>query len=309
MHENVLNFKIDLAAGAEGAIRYIDIAKCMSMVNRKLYRQQGLWHVLGARAYAQNLPGGALPVSGVPYSVSIRGAPRSWPCRNSLVKAFEAWKDQQQLAYESTSRSIKPVWQDFKVYLNAGHFAGTEITPTAGDQFGATDPYTLGEWVHSKLVIEAADGAGAVVQTEPEMWIVGNDAAPNVGLIKQYAESRALVQSPDPVLPGGIEDNIFAQSAEALADQVEEIIENMDADNDEPPYDRTTYPGGGVNANVVQCFAAAANSTGATLGRFLNLNGFSAPNGLLELQVELGKANPDVGEFWIQLIIGKREAY
>ena len=49
MHEHVLNFQIEDSDAGEV---YIDIAKCMSIVNRKLYRQQGLWHVHGVCTYA-----------------------------------------------------------------------------------------------------------------------------------------------------------------------------------------------------------------------------------------------------------------
>ena len=49
MQEHVLSFKI--ANQNQGEV-YIDIAKAMSIVNRKLYRQQGLWHVHGVCTYA-----------------------------------------------------------------------------------------------------------------------------------------------------------------------------------------------------------------------------------------------------------------
>lgn len=301
-----------MIAGTEGAIRYIDIAKCMSMVNRKLMRQQGVWHVLAARAYAQNKPGGASPAIGCAFQVAIRGAPRSWVTRNSLVKMFEFWKDQQAKAYSALGTdSVKPKWQDFKVYLSEDHIAGTELTPTSGDQFGAQDAYNLGEWIHSKIVYEEVDGGNTVVQYEPEIFVIGPNASPTVrvGTIAQYAESRAKPVSPDPSLPPNIANNIFQKGHDALDEQIEGIVENLADDNDTPPYDVDTYPGGASNAIDPQTFAMGANSTGSTLARFINLNGFSAPNGLLEVQCQLDKAEPDVGEFWLQLVIGKREAY
>jgi len=314
MHENVLNFKLDLAGGTGGAVRYIDVARCMSIVNRKLYRQNGLWHVLGARAYGSQITAASAPAStGVPYTIAIRGAPRTWVCRNAIVKGFEAWKGQQAKAYKAVGTDgIKPKWQDFKVYLDDDHRNGTELTPVSGDQFGGHDPYTIvgGEWVHANIVYEYVDAANLVIQYEPSLHIMGNDnGTTTASLIRQYQESRSLVQSPDPLIGAGIENNIYSQSADAIDEQIEGIIENLANDNDNPPYDHTEYPGNDTNGTDPQSFAIGANTTGATLGRFLNLNGFSAPNGLLEVQVGMTKAESDAGEFWLQLIIGKREAY
>lgn len=319
-------FKVDLAAESEGATRHIDIAKCMSMVNRKLYRQQGAWHVLGAKAFAQNKVGGASPKVAVPFKIAIRGAPRSWVARNALVKGFSFWKEQQKLAYDEISPSIKPQWQDFKVYLNDTHRLGTEITPVSGDMYNGSDPYIAGEWVHSRLVytIEDLANPGQIETHEPELMIMGPDATnPEhaVSLIRQYQISRARVLSPDPSIPGSLSDSIYSQSAAGgNVEQIIEITENLENSNDEPPYDVDNYPGGASNATDLQNYACGATLNG-TLGvptptnplsavnQYVTLNGFTAVNGLLQLDITLDKAEADVGEFWLQLVIGKREAY
>ncbi len=311
MHEHVLSFRIPSSDSGEV---YIDIAKAMSMVNRKLYRQQGLWHVHGVCTYADSdlAAGGTI---GVPYTVAISGAPRTWVTRNALVKAFEKWKDQQKQAYDAASTSIKPKWQDFKVWLNDNHRTTGDLIPTSGHMFGGVDPYTAGEWVQSKIVYERVDGAGNVVQSEPELHILGPDnGTTNKGLIVQYGDSRALVQSPDPVTPGNLSTNIYTLSEGALSAQLEEITENLETDNDEPPYDQITYPGGSSNGNEPLLYSFGANSS--TAKRKLTLNGFAAPNGLLEIQYNkdppLGgddPATPNSGELWIQLFVSHREAY
>ncbi len=309
MHEHVLSFRIPNSDSGEV---YVDIAKAMSQINRKLYRQQGLWHVHGVCSYAESdlVAGGT---TGVEYTVAISGAPRTWVTRNALVKAFEAWKDQQKKAYDASSDSIKPKWQDFKVWLNNNHKTNGSLQPTSGHMFGGVDLYDNGEWVQSKIVYELADGAGAVQQYEPELHILGDDnGTTNVGLIKQYALSRATVQSPDPILLGGIEDNIYAVSDAALGDQVEEIIENLETDNNEPPYSQLAYPGGSTNGNEPLLYAFGANAS--TAKRKLTLNGFAAPNGLLEIQyakdnIDPAVVQPNSGEIWLQLFVSHREAY
>ena len=310
MTELVLNFKI--ANQNQGEV-YIDIAKALSICNRKLFRQTGLWHVHGVCTYADAVSAlNPLATVGVPYTVAISGAPRNWVTRNAIVKAFEAWKDQQKKVYDGVSPSIKPKWQDFKIYLNENHINDGDLLPISGHMFGGTDLYNAGEWVHSKLVIETTDAAGAIVQHEPTMHILGDDDGFNSkGLILNYQESRALPQSPDPSLPIGWNDNLYALSAEPLSDQLEEITENMGVDNNAPPYDRNDYPGNDSNGYEPVLYSFGANSN--TAKRKLTLNGFAAPNGLLEIQFDKD-INPDVaqsdtGEFWIQLFVSHREAY
>lgn len=309
MHEHVLSFRIPNQDQGEV---YIDIAKCMSLVNRKLYRQQGLWHVHGVCTYADVTdPNDALKTVGVPYTVAIAGAPRTWVTRNSLVKAFELWKDQQQKAYRSTGAAIKPKWQDFKIWLNQNHYENGDITPTSGHMFGNAESYFLGEWEKSKIVYVYDDNTGAVVQSEPELHILGPDnGALSKGLIEQYSESRPLQQDPDPNLNNAIDTTIYSLAEESFGDQLENIVDNLTRDNNSPPYDNVEYPGGATSGYEPILYAFAANAT--TSKRKLTLNGFSSPNGLLEIQFNKDSPETSVantGELWIQLFVSHREAY
>lgn len=315
MHEHVLNFQI---VNSDAGERYIDIAKCMSIVNRKLYRQQGLWHVHGACVYAHSIQSGQ--VVGVPFSISFAGAPRNWVTRNSLVKAFESWKDQQALAYKAASPSIKPKWQDFKIYLNENHRQNPakELTPWSGHMFGGSDPFDVGEWKHSKLVWEEVDSTvvpPTIQKHETDMHILGPDypgatGFESVGLIKQYAKSRSRVQSPDPATFTALQDNIYTRSEESIDERAMEIVENMAGDNDQPPYEVDAYPGGSSNGYEPVLYGFGANAS--TGKRKVTINGFSVPNGLLEIQYDKDPphpADPNSGELWIQLFVSHREAY
>ncbi len=311
LEENVLLFHKPAHSGS-GAF-FIDIAQSMSLVNRKGYEQQGLWTVLGASIWVEN---NAVPSVGVPYTCTISGAPRNWVCRNSLVKMASLWYDQQRDAQRAISDSLKPVWEDFKVFLNRDHFVAgvaANLTPTSGSMFGGTSPYTPGEWIHSLVVWEDANAVGAIVEAESALWILGSDDAvtEDKGIINQYADSRALVQAPDPVLPALVADTLYTVATDPLADQMVAIVDNMRTDNNDPPYDRNTYPGGNSNANDPQLYAYNSNTN--TLGRKITLNGFSAPNGLLEFVVNPTLASPgqpgDEADVWIQLIIGRRSDY
>lgn len=303
MQENVLTYVIEDVAGGEF---YIDLAESMSILNRKLHRQQGLWKVDAVCAWV-NVHGQA-PL-GMPYSIAIGGAPRNWVTRNALVKAFEFWKEQQATAYDALgSDAVKPRWQDFKVYLNENHRTEGSITPTSGHMFGGDQPYDPGEWVYSRIVYEdvVQGPPTTITQHEPLLHILGNNnGTTNVGLIQQYSDSRVQVHSPDPDVPTNLFNNIYVKAHGDIDAQTEEIVENLMVSNDEPPYDVDNYPGDAANGEEPLLYAFAANTT--TLGRKLVLNGFTAPNGLLEVQVDSSdERNMDI---WLQFFVSGREAY
>lgn len=301
MTENVLTFVKPAHTGA-GEF-YIDLAQSMSIVNRKLNRQQGLHSVLGLSVFVEDTVTGL----GVEYNVAVSGAPRTWMTRNALVKAEALWLRQQREALE-TSPSISPRWADFKVWLNESHRTGTVLTPTSGHMFGALDAYTPGEWVHSKIVYEYLDGANLVIDAEPELHIIGPDnGSTNKGLILQYANSRAQVLAPDPSLDVNVDTTIYALGSGPMGAHVEAIIENMEDDNDEPPYSRTEYSGSDINGNEPLLYAYATNST--TLRRKVNLNGFSVPNGVLEFQLKLAAGAPNPVDVYLQIVVGKTRDY
>jgi len=304
MEETVLTFK-QLAHTGAGEF-YVDIAQAMSMVNRKLYRQQGLWTVLGANVWVQD----STTKVGVPYSISISGAARNWVTRNALVKMFHLWIDQQREAQDAVDINVRPGWEDFKVYLNENMRTTGTLHPTSGHMFGNTDVFMQGEWHYSKIVFEQADAAGLIVEHEPLLHILGPDNGnTNKGVIQQYGLSRPLPQEKTPLLPTGIEDSLYAEASDPLADQMQEVVENMTTDNNGPPYDRDEYPGAATNANEPVLYAYGANTS--TLGRKLNLNGFSVPNGLIEIQVSTGTTETPVpaADVFFQLIIGRRVDY
>lgn len=312
--ENVMLFKI---ANSNGGDDYLDIAEAMSVVNRKLNRQQGLWTVLGLNFFAEQGSGAPVPGTGCFFEVGVYGAPRNWVTRNALVKAFEHWKEQQAEAYAASSPSIKPRWQDFKVYLNEDHraevAAGTELLPWSGGMFGSSDQYNAAEdWVHSRLVYTDLDGGGLPDTHEPELQIMGVPTQ-CVSLIRQYQISRARVISPDPDVPSAITTSIYTQMDAGLSEKVEEITINLLDQNDEPPYDVDDYPGGTSNGTEPVLYGFATNSS--TQRRKVSIPGFGVPNGLLKFSWNANIVNPEgvvtgiPADLWIQVIVGGRRPY
>lgn len=308
MFQNTLTFKHAMDAGDTSTKLWLDTAKALSTVNRKLIHQNGLHSYHGVCVFVKSRSTGA----GVQYNFAASGAPVNWVTRNSIVKCFEAWKDQQSKVLSENS-SIKPKWQDFKIYLNEDMAQDTSLhlQPVSGEMFGSDDFYNEGEWVYSTLVYESAHPSSGVVQEhEPELVLMGEvaDKDDHRSLIQEYQDSRSMPFSPDPALPPEYDENMYTLTKGDLSDQYEAIQTNLANNNNSPPYDQDDYPGNNSNGRHPILYAFASNSN--TVNPKVSLNGFQAPNGLLEFRVDLIGADPNaIHDVWIQVFHAGKEAY
>lgn len=263
---------------------YIDLARDLSAINRRLYRQGRVYHVKRITVVSRNTiaaPGGTAGF------ISASAAPNSWVVRNAWKRGFEVMKEMNKQATVGVSGNIAGTWADFKVHLDATMKAATLLTPI--DSGG--NAVSLGEWVYSKFV--TPDGTASA--DEFEVTLLGNDVGAagsrdSVGLVKSYANSRVTVSNPDPtVFSGASEDplaNVFDHGT-----VIDNIIDDLEADNDNPPYDATSYTGGASNmpkALIHQETTLGADGRG-TMG------GFEAICGLIELETTSPVASDTFG--------------
>ncbi len=250
---------------------YIDLAKDLSKVNRRLYRQGYTYVVQDIQCV---VPSGLRASDISTFTFSTVG--NSWIVHNAWKKAFGAWRAQQRdiLKHLPTSQGK---WADFKIYLDDEHEDGTTLEPYAGDNA----VYITGEWEHSKLVFDD-DGT----EREFKMHMIGssNLADTNnesgIGLIQEYQNSRAFPNA-DPALPSAASDTVYAKMIGYAPDELTDImVDNMENDNDLPPYDPDEYPGGDTNADAaVPVRLAAVSGTQAVM----TSPGFIAPCGLIKV--------------------------
>ncbi len=249
---------------------YIDIAEGLSQVNRRAYRQ-GMEYAVGKVNFV--FQGNPQQILNVQLSCFTAG--NTWTVHNAWKKARAFWQAQQNNARHLIGQSAKPTFEDFKVYLDDAHRAGTKLGVVAGD--GAA--VGTGEWDYSRLLWEADDAS----IDEVYLHLIGGDVSTtDWGLILGYQESRATVQQYDPALPDEFSSNMYAlmgQDKDAVAD---EVADNMEVENDEPPYDRDDYPGSDTNSDApwVQQFGIASSTLPAGI-----VPGFVAQCGLIRLQL------------------------
>ena len=123
-------------------------------------------------------------------------------------------------------------------------------------------------------------------------------ARTSIGLILSYGESRATVQTIDPNVP-------TAASADPLVNlfdygtTIDDVIDNLEDENDRPPYSMIAYPGGSSNLPkplVVQMTTLVDGR--ATMGSFSALMGHleielksGLPEDLISILVEIAPGN------------------
>jgi len=247
---------------------YIDIAEGLSQVNRRAYRQ-GMEYAIGKITFAY----AGIPQQVMNVSLAVATAGNTWVVHNAWKKAYAHWIAQQRTARRLIGQSAKPTWEDFKVYLDDAHRAGTRLGVLAGDG-GAVG---TGEWDYSQLIWEADDNS----IDRPYLHLIGGDVSTtDWGLILGYQQSRATVQPEDPDLPDEYSTNMYARLATDENVVADEVANQMEETNDEPPYDQDDYPGNDTNSDApwLQQFAVASSTIPVGV-----VPGFVAQCGLFKL--------------------------
>jgi hypothetical protein len=304
----VLNFEIDASTNST---HFIDISQSVSAVSRKFLRQGLNWAIAGGRVI---MPPASTPAAG--NSCYISTLPHTWSVSNAWEKVFRAWHKQQREAIsDGGNQSVKAAFNDFKIFADATHHAagvaanllpvnmgpGTGIGPFA-TALVRTGPVSAGEWEASQIVIPNFGAPG--VNYEPYLHMVGDDvggAGGSVGMVKAYANSRGVPQSPDPAVPGGVISNEnFLNTMFDVGDNNEDVMDNVVDKNNDLPYPQINYPGADINFVELENQVTIWNSN--TIGQnTYSFAGFSAPCGLLRIDQLYSADGPN--KMWVQILL------
>ncbi len=278
-----LAFTIPAAGGTGTDSRsYIDTARELSKVNRRLYSQtkcyayQGLTFIWRAQA-AANL---------ATIEMSVRTAGNTWIVHNAHVKGEALWHQMQDLVLEDNP-SIKGKWHDYKIRLSTQQVTARELSV----KDGAGVDVKAGEWSRSVYVMPQHDVDPATGFPDPALeftaCLIGPDSTTIKSLVQAYEDSRATVSADQPNVPAGVSSSFFNLLTDS-GSQEPELADVIIDENDNPPYDLDEYPGGATNANVPWTVGYAAISSAEVDGR---VGGFIAPCGLLEIELKGYDAN------------------
>jgi len=268
---------------------FIDLARDLSILNRRLMRQGRTYHVKRVTVVSKN-------TQNFGNRISFSTIPDSWVSHGAWGRGMKTWQLMNKEATQNLTNDISAKWQDFKVYMSNDHRASSNILrPIDNGGIVAAN----GEWTYTILVSpDGTTGAdpfglhmlGDHAGTGPGAWT-------SIGLIQSYGNSRATVDNDQPNVPGTASDdpllNVFDYGT-----TVDEVIDRLETENDNPPYDASLYPGAAGNMAkplVVQDTTLVDGK--ATVG------GFGALCGLIEVESTATEA-ADVYSILVELAPG-----
>lgn len=282
MQTATLDLKFQLA---EASGQYIDLGQCLSLVNRRLYRQGYVYRV---ESFAWS-PGGNAT------QISVASIPTTWVAYNAWVKAKALWSKMNR-----ESGISYPKYHDFKVFMDILHYTNmaldsySSINLIPRDFGGALYSVIGAEWAYSQFVTPQAGGSAAAGENCVHM--LGDDTGTNNAaletdgshaVIQGYADTRVTVGLREPELPG--DASVSWQTELFDAGEVEvDVINHLEIKNDQPPYahgldvqggDNPIYPGGSESAVNGQWCVNIVTTQGETTYS----PGCDVPLGLLEV--------------------------
>ena len=267
---------------------FIDLARDISAINRRFYRQGRDYHVKRVtvvssntiagfdREYVEGLFG-ATPQDFTQNAgrISFSTLPDSWMVRSAWKRGFDAW-NQMNAQATKMGLTIKPTYHDFKI-RGMGSYAQSPTYLVPKDNGG--NALSLGEWTYSDLV--SPDGTTGA--DEMKMHMLGDHigaagSRTSISLLKSYAETRATVDNNDPNMVINQDDPLLNLLDHGTTH--DEIIENLETYGEDPPYNVLDYTG--ESGNMPQPLVVQDTTLGvdgkATVG------GFNAICGLVEIE-------------------------
>lgn len=268
-HKNPTELRLDFVFTGSGT-RFIDIASALSAINRKFVSQQAYFYVSKVEL-----------LNNSDCFVDIHTAPDTWVVKNAYRRGRALYEKMNSHA-DLVSEGLSPKYYDFKVYMSSRHRSEGTSNPAMFDINGGFRLHEPQEWAYSEFISQDSDGDLTQEADNFMCHLLGphtgsSDNWVSIGLVKSYADSRVTTQNEpndsnidvtDPLL------NLFDSSSE---DALNDIVANLMAFNDAPPYDLDEY----VGANEVDMAFKGRLVTSTDVGRKAAITGFCAPFGLI----------------------------
>lgn len=282
--------------GSGAGTVYIDLAKAISLQERKLHRQKKIYTVYGGFFVDT-------PSSGT-SRVNINTAPNTWVTRRAVNRGFRIWKRMIAETIANSNGTKSPKYSDFKVFLNNSHGTGPLLpVDAASNNLYANAP----EWAYSTLTsadpAHLADGTIAPAD-QFNLNIVGpsnpgpvvpdgsnNTGWTRIGLVDSWLKSRPLPVSENPQDSPSANADPLANMFDA-GDVDDDRITTLEDEGDQAPYDEASMFGM-VSATTTGDHNLQRQSVVTTTAQQPTgpVHGFQALCGLI--QVEVTAANAD----------------
>ena len=268
--------------------QFVSIAQALSAINRKWYKQGVYYYVNSVEMYDNSV-----------QTTNLLTLPDNWVTRAAYRRAKGLYEEAIRRAHVTVPGSVIPSYHDFRVYLSDLHRTTGDLPPSLHGVNDAIGAVNTDEWTYTQFVTADVNDAAAPADEFYAHMLgptnqSGSGASSNVnsvGLIESYSQSRVTVDADSPNFGNlDLADpllNLFDYSPEEVQN---DIINNLNQQGDQPPYDVDLYPG--EIANHMQHVARL--STTGSVGRVVQEEGFCAPLGLICIDpVTIGPGEED----------------
>ncbi len=267
--------------------KYIDIAQCLSFVNRRQYEQGKCYYVESVKIGLNQ----AIADTGV-IGTALLTIPDTWVTANAWVKAKALWDAMNEKVLEDNP-SVQGKWAQFITFMDVAHQNGGSGTAgpnlnllpkDSGNNSINTGEWAVSEYVFPQHTVNTTTGA-PLAADEATCHMLGDDdgdvtagTLASGGIIASYQDTRARVQiAPD--VPADMSISWMTLLTDD-GSQESELADIIEAANDEPPYDRDDYVGGSAN------WSLPVNMGTSLVGLYSpedTLMGFKVPLGLIKV--------------------------
>ena len=266
---------------------YIDLARDMSLMNRRLYRQGMCYHVANITVHD----------SQGDVSIKFGTAPNTWATYRAWKLVFDAWKAQRAEVLEDTGMSA-PKWSDFKVYLNKDMVNDVDALPTPRNiEQQALRP---GSWDYADMSFTQT----ALTYDNHAVGLLGihgigsSITSPTSGDDQSYDGYIGAIQALDDIRrsPANTEvanDDVTDMLSFKLSTgaQTSDILEQLEDEGMTPPYSTNLVgtqenPSGGNDS-----FAVREAHIASTYSPIAHIGGFPVPCGLIQVETKCSSAN------------------
>lgn len=168
---------VRLAFKLEDGVNILDLARAMSITERRLIHQKQVFTVLGGHLADGNLD----TTAGTDTPIKISTAPNNFYTRNAVTRGFRAWKKSRaktlEAAGDGASQAVAK-YSDFKVRLD---FTSTSAYRLPCD--ASTQPISSGDWNYAEITPE--DGS-----ISRSLMIVGPQTPTIYSLAEGWLQTR-----------------------------------------------------------------------------------------------------------------------
>ena len=250
--------------------QFVDVARCLSEVNHRLYRQ--------SRVYRCKVNHMGDPTDRGKLDVFVLRD--TWMLQKAYQMAKDAYDKNMSEEMADVGKTNLARWQDFRIMLDPGASGYTETLPIirANQNLGSTT-LSNGEFNHSLVYKEDGTAMGFGLYAASSRW----------SIVEEYDKTADVDSTPSNTVSGA-DINPYG----ALDDDNQQNARNdLQTRGNAPPYDPNSLDGQKLFRKV----GSIGSNTGA---QRLSTGFFDAPLGLIVIQPSGITANQDFYEIEVQ---------